>query len=466
MSPPRHPLAKVFGERHSGTNFAAALLAANFDVALVGFEESYTAAERRLLEAAGYPMTGLTPVLERIQDANHARHLARDGGWKHAALDDGLFAAYRDAGRTFFLCTLRHPALWLRAMWGRAFHDHLRRADGRDPEGRESLGAFLRRVWVTRARDNLADPVLASPALLWKHKAASYLAQAAKRENVMVVRHEDILRDPGAVLARIDGHLTPRGGGLAGARGGRTAVACGRAGVLRPPRCPAGRPVHGAGRPQMRRICAISSARTCFARPAMPDAAPRAWQRMLSGRRLDLLDPSPLDVEIEDIAHGLARVARWNGQTKGDWPFSVAQHSLVVEDIFGRYRPKATVAERLYALIHDAPEYVIGDMISPFKAALGLDYKAFEHRLAAAVHIRFGLAPEPGAALEKAIKRADRASAYFEATQLAGFSVSEATKFFGRPRFEGAHAMKLVPAPTAAVEEAFLARFQVLMSRT
>jgi len=119
----------------------------------------------------------------------------------------------------------------------------------------------------------------------------------------------------------------------------------------------------------------------------------RAWQRMLSGRRLDLLDPSPLDVEIEDIAHGLSRVARWNGQTEGDWAFTVAQHSLLVEDLVGRFRPKAPGPWRLAALLHDAPEYVIGDLITPFKAAVGVDYKALEKRLMAAVHIRFGLPP-------------------------------------------------------------------------
>lgn len=187
----------------------------------------------------------------------------------------------------------------------------------------------------------------------------------------------------------------------------------------------------------------------------------RAWQRMLSGRRLDLLDPSPLDVEIEDIAHGLARVARWNGQTAGDWPFSVAEHSLVVEEVLARLGP-ATPAERLAALLHDAPEYVIGDMISPFKAALGLDYRAFEDRLAAAVHIRFGLPPAPSAALKARIKRADRASAWLEATQLAGFSEAEAGRFFGRPRSGGWREIRLDPMPPAAAAAAFLRRFAAL----
>jgi 5'-deoxynucleotidase YfbR-like HD superfamily hydrolase len=191
----------------------------------------------------------------------------------------------------------------------------------------------------------------------------------------------------------------------------------------------------------------------------------RAWQRMLSGRRLDLLDPSPLDIEIEDIAHGLARVARWNGQTIGAHPYSVAEHSLLVEQIFGIYKPRATAAERLTCLLHDAPEYVIGDMISPFKAAIGLDYKAFEARLEAAVHIRFGLPPVPSEAIHKLIKRADRASAWFEATQLAGFTEAEASKHFARPRFKGAHEIRLDPQPTAKVQKAFVKRFDVLLKR-
>ncbi len=190
--------------------------------------------------------------------------------------------------------------------------------------------------------------------------------------------------------------------------------------------------------------------------------AARAWQRMLSGRRLDLLHPAPLDIEIEDIAHGIARVARWNGQTTGDHPFSVAEHSLLVELILRRLKPKAGPAERLAALLHDAPEYVIGDMISPFKAAIGIDYKDFEHRLLAAVHIRFGLPPDIAPALEKLIKRADRLSAWFEATQLAGFSEADAAKYFPRPRFEGAEAIRLKPRSTNAVKRAFLAKFRQL----
>src|SRR3954466_6787677 len=158
----------------------------------------------------------------------------------------------------------------------------------------------------------------------------------------------------------------------------------------------------------------------------------RAWQRMLSGRRLDLLDPSPLDVEIEDIAHGLARVARWNGQTSGASIFSVAQHTLLVETI-ARRRTSLDRRARLALLLHDAPEYVIGDMITPFKGVIGDAYKAVEKRLLAAIHLRFGLPAALPAELTKLIKSADRAAAYLEATRLAGFGETEARRFFGTP---------------------------------
>jgi len=178
---------------------------------------------------------------------------------------------------------------------------------------------------------------------------------------------------------------------------------------------------------------------------------------MLSGRRLDLLDPSPLDVEIDDIAHGLARVARWNGQTTGAHAFSVAQHCLVVEDLVRRLEPETLPCWRLAALLHDAPEYVIGDMISPFKAALGLDYRAFEDRLERAIHIRFGLPPRTPAEIKRLIKTADRISAYFEAIQLAGFGEAEADVIFGRPpkRLR----LELEPSTAAEAETKFLERF-------
>ncbi len=189
----------------------------------------------------------------------------------------------------------------------------------------------------------------------------------------------------------------------------------------------------------------------------------RAWQRMLSGRRLDLIDPSPLDIEIADIAHGLARVARWNGQTSGAEIFSVAQHCLLVEALVGALAPQAARGARLAALLHDAPEYVIGDMISPFKAVIGGDYKAVEARLLAAVHRRFGLpAPAPPETLAL-IKGADRAAAFFEATRLAGFATAEAQKLFGRPKIALAGIEDyLEPARPAEAQRSFLRRFAEL----
>jgi hypothetical protein len=190
----------------------------------------------------------------------------------------------------------------------------------------------------------------------------------------------------------------------------------------------------------------------------------RAWQRMLSGRRLDLIDPSPLDVEIADIAHGLARVARWNGQTSGAHIFSVAQHTLLVEAVMRASNPRIDTRLRLAALLHDAPEYVIGDMISPFKAVLGGDYKVVEKRLLAAIHIRFGLPPQLSAEIERQIKNADRGAAYLEATELAGFAEAEARRLFGRdPGLpEATRRDYLTPWTAAKAEKRFLARFKAL----
>jgi 5'-deoxynucleotidase YfbR-like HD superfamily hydrolase len=189
-------------------------------------------------------------------------------------------------------------------------------------------------------------------------------------------------------------------------------------------------------------------------------AAPRAWQRMLSGRRLDLLDPSPMDIEIEDIAHGLARVARWNGQTIGEHGFSVAQHSVVVEEIAAHIEPGLEPRWRLAALLHDASEYVIGDMISPFKAALGVSYKSFEERLEDAIHIRFGLPPKTPKDIKALIKQADRACAFFEATQLAGFTHDEALGFFGAPPV--GYSLHIDPLPPSQAQIRYVQRFHLL----
>ncbi len=192
------------------------------------------------------------------------------------------------------------------------------------------------------------------------------------------------------------------------------------------------------------------------------EGAPRAWQRMLSGRRLDLLDPSPDDIAIEDMAHGLARVARWNGQTAGSDPFSVAQHSLLVEAAVGLIEPSLGSEGRLTALLHDGPEYVIGDLITPFKAVMDHAYRAVEQRLHDAIHHRFAL-PSPSPDLVALIKQADRVAAFLEATRLAGFGRPEAVRFFGEPPAALESGLdRLAPLRAPAAEQAFLARFAAI----
>ena len=195
---------------------------------------------------------------------------------------------------------------------------------------------------------------------------------------------------------------------------------------------------------------------------SMAKAPARAWQRMLSGRRLDLLDPTPVDIEIEDIAHGLAFVARWNGQTLGDWPYSVAEHSLLVEQLFCRMNPQAPLKWCLAALLHDAPEYVIGDMISPVKAAVGPGYGALDERLAAAVHLRFGLPAVLPGPVKAAIKRADRVSAWMEAIHIAGFRKDEADRLFGTPEAQVISGLVIQLRPPAQVRSEFLKRHVTL----
>ena len=190
----------------------------------------------------------------------------------------------------------------------------------------------------------------------------------------------------------------------------------------------------------------------------------RAWQRMLSGRRLDLLDPTPVDIEIEDIAHGLAFVARWNGQTKGDFAYSVAEHSLLVEEIFGRMNPSAPAKWRLTALLHDAPEYVIGDMISPVKSAVGPAYEDLDKRLTAAIHIRFGLPAVTPVQIKRQIKKADTLSAWMEATEIAGFTEAEANKIFGKPERGLIKGLSIRLRPPVQARNDYTARHAALLA--
>ena len=189
----------------------------------------------------------------------------------------------------------------------------------------------------------------------------------------------------------------------------------------------------------------------------------RAWQRMLSGRRLDLLDPSPLDIEVEDIAHGLSFVARWNGQTFGNFPYSVAEHSLLVEQIYSNSLKNPEKKWCLAALLHDAPEYVIGDMISPVKTAIGSDYKSLENRLSTAINLRFGLPAKIPEKIKKQIKKADKISAWIEAIQIAGFTKDEADKLFGVVDNKNIDQFSIRLRPPLEVRESYILRFNELI---
>ena len=196
----------------------------------------------------------------------------------------------------------------------------------------------------------------------------------------------------------------------------------------------------------------------------MADPAKRAWQRMLSGRRLDLLNPTPVDIEVQDIAHGLSFVARWNGQTRGDWAYTVAEHSILVERIFTDIASDPDPRWRLAALLHDAPEYVIGDMISPVKSALGREYGEMDQRIAAAVHRRFGLPVQIPAPVKRDIKSADRISAWIEAVHIAGFTRPEANRLFRLPKSADADGYSIRLRPPLETRQAFLQRFELIVS--
>ena len=188
----------------------------------------------------------------------------------------------------------------------------------------------------------------------------------------------------------------------------------------------------------------------------------RAWQRMLSGRRLEILNPSPLDIEIEDIAHGLSFLARWNGQTIGDYPFSVAQHSLLVENIFSSQFPKMDNQSKLFALLHDSAEYVISDMISPLKAQLGMTYETLDENLTMAICIRFNIPTTKIKIIKKQVKLADKMAAWLEAIQLAGFSKKEADILFGKQVNVEGFEKYLSPTTPFIVRKKFVNRFNEL----
>ena len=188
----------------------------------------------------------------------------------------------------------------------------------------------------------------------------------------------------------------------------------------------------------------------------------RAWQRMLSGRKLDILSPSPFDIEIEDIALGLSRVTRWNGQTTGKYPYSVAQHSVLVEELFNIEYPDLDKKWNLAALLHDAPEYVIGDLITPFKYALNNSYRFVEDNLMKAIYLRFGLPALLPRHIESKIKKIDKSLAWFEAVDLAGYKEKEASKIIKKPNLNSKRQI-IVALSANDVQKKFLKRFQEII---
>jgi uncharacterized protein len=153
---------------------------------------------------------------------------------------------------------------------------------------------------------------------------------------------------------------------------------------------------------------------------------PRAWVRLPSGKRLDLLNPTPFDWEDEDLALGLARTYRWGGHSAWPLPLSVAQHSLLVLALHRRRAHSAANAPaELRELLHDADEGLLGfDCLSPVKPILGQAYRTLTERLEKAIALRYGLPPWT-AAEKKAHKQADQLAAASEAVHVAGWAESE-----------------------------------------
>ena len=174
------------------------------------------------------------------------------------------------------------------------------------------------------------------------------------------------------------------------------------------------------------------SAREPQAEKASASAPARAWVRLYSGKRLDLLNPTPFDWEDSDLAIGLARTYRWGGHSAWELPLSVAQHSLLVLALRrlwfpGVDDPRADLRE----LLHDADEGLLGfDCISVVKPFLGQAYRKLAESLEAAVALRYRLAPWTEAD-KKPHKRADRVAAASEAVHVVGWTRKEVRATLG-----------------------------------
>lgn len=173
------------------------------------------------------------------------------------------------------------------------------------------------------------------------------------------------------------------------------------------------------------------------------------------------MKPAAREVDIEDIARGLSRLPRWNGQTKGSLAFSVAQHSLLVRFLFAELDPKAEKCWQLAALLHDGPEYALGDLIAPFKKVVGETYHQVEQSLQQAIHRRFSLPKVLPSSVAARVEKADRWSASLEAQVLTSFpkeTIAQLSPLSSRPFPGAAHAL-LEPWPSHVAQGRFLQEF-------
>ncbi|HEY8593285.1 MAG TPA: hypothetical protein VIL42_10550 [Sphingomicrobium sp.] len=128
------------------------------------------------------------------------------------------------------------------------------------------------------------------------------------------------------------------------------------------------------------------------------------WMQMYSGGQFWPLDPRAEEVRIEDIAHALSNICRYGGHCERF--YSVAEHSVLVS-----YAVPPEHA--LIALLHDATEAYVGDVVRPLKRLLS-GYAAIERRVWEAIASRFGMAVE----LPDCVKVADNAVLLAEQQQI------------------------------------------------
>jgi len=158
----------------------------------------------------------------------------------------------------------------------------------------------------------------------------------------------------------------------------------------------------------------------------------RAWRRLPSTRRIDLMNPDPDAWTDRDLACLMSRTARWAGESSWQETLSVAQHSLMVLELMRLTAPvPMTAAEELRELLHDAEEGFLGfDPISPLKQAFGDPFRQVADRLLTCIFTRYGVTDWDAEAYARH-KLADRTAAAGEAVHCVGWSPSEVVDVLG-----------------------------------